>query len=266
MYNKANIIERFRLDKKTALVTGGSGYYGKQMVIALADAGATVCCASRGLEKCAEFAKELNDMGYDKVYADSYDQEDEESIKALLGRMIERNGRVDILVNNSVLRPMNDYDGPLEDFAKSMAVNSTGLFAITRAFGNHMEQCGGGSIINIGSYMGICGSNPYLYEGHPEMDAIDAPDYFFHKGGMNNLTRFMAGRYGKSGVRINCLNLGGLFNHQNEEFLERYAKMTYLGRMADENDIQGALVFFASDASSYITGATLNIDGGYTAR
>ena len=79
-----------------------------------------------------EFAKELNDMGYDKVYADSYDQADEASIKALLERMIERNGRVDVLVNNSVLRPMNDYDGPLEDFAKSMAVNSTGLFAITQ--------------------------------------------------------------------------------------------------------------------------------------
>ena len=266
MYNKANIIDRFRLDGKTALVTGGSGYYGKQMVIALADAGATVCCASRGLEKCKEFCNELNSMGYDKVYADCYDQEDEESIKALLDRMIKRNGRVDILVNNSVLRPMHDYEAPLEDFAKSMAVNATGLFAITRAFGDHMEKCGGGSIINIGSYMGICGSNPYLYEGHPEMDAIDAPDYFFHKGGMLNLTRFMAGRYGKAGVRVNFLNLGGLFNHQNPEFLERYAKMTYLGRMADENDIQGVLVFLASDASSYITGAGINVDGGYTAR
>lgn len=264
--NKANIIDRFRLDGKVALVTGGSGYYGKQMVIALADAGATVCCASRGLEKCKEFTDSLKELGYDNVYADSYDQEDEESIKALLERMIARDGKVDILVNNSVLRPMSDYEGPIDTFAKSMAVNATGLFAISRAFGNHMEQMGGGSIINIGSYMGLCGTNPYLYEDDPWMDAIDAPDYFFHKGGMINLTRFLAGRYGKAGVRVNCLNLGGLFNKQPEGFLDRYAKMNYLGRMADENDIQGALVFFASDASSYITGTSLNIDGGYTAR
>lgn len=263
---KANIIDRFRLDGKVALVTGGSGYYGKQMVLALADAGATVCCASRGFEKCREFAEELNKMGYDKVYADSYDQEDEKSIIALLDRMVKRDGKVDILVNNSVLRPMDDYDGPIEDFAKSMAVNCTGLFAITRAFGNHMAKNGSGSIINIGSYMGICGSNPYLYEGHPEMDAIGAPDYFFHKGGMLNLTRFMAGKYGADGVRVNCLNLGGLFNNQHPDFLEKYAKMTYLGRMADEKDIQGVLVFLASDASSYITGASINVDGGYTAR
>ena len=128
---KANIIDRFRLDGKVALVTGGSGYYGKQMVIALADAGATVCCASRGLEKCKEFTDKLNEMGYDKVYADCYDQESEESIKGLLSRMIERDGNVDILVNNSVLRPMHDYEGPVEDFAKSMAVNATGLFVFS---------------------------------------------------------------------------------------------------------------------------------------
>ncbi|MBE6588101.1 MAG: SDR family oxidoreductase [Ruminococcaceae bacterium] len=261
-----NIIDRFRLDGKVALVTGGSGYYGKQMVIALAEAGATVCCASRSLENCKKFTDELNEKGLTKVYADCYDQSDEESIKALLARMIERDGRVDILVNNSVLRPMHEYDDPLENFAKSMEVNATGLFAITRAFGDHMEKMGGGSIINIGSYMGICGSNPYLYEDDPSMDAVGSPDYFFHKGGMVNLTRLCAARYGHANVRVNCLNLGGLFNHQPEGFLERYAKMNYLGRMANETDIQGAIIFFASEASSYITGMSLNIDGGYTAR
>lgn len=264
--NKANIIDRFKLDGKVALVTGGAGNYGKQMVIALADAGATVCCASRSLEKCEAFVNEVKDLGYENVYADTYDQSDEESIKGLLARMIERNGKVDILVNNSVLRPCNDFEGPIENFAKSMEVNATGLFAISRAFGDHMEKNGEGSIINIGSYMGICGSNPFLYEGHPEMDAIGAPDYFYHKGGMVNLTRFLAGRYGHAGVRVNCLNLGGLFNNQHPDFLRNYAKMTYLERMADENDIQGVLVFLASDASSYITGAQINVDGGYTAR
>ena len=112
---QANIIDRFRLDGKVALVTGGSGYYGKQMVIALADAGATVCCASRGVDKCREFTDSLNAAGYDKVYADQYDQADEASIHALLERMTARDGKVDILVNNSVLRPMHDYEGPAAD-------------------------------------------------------------------------------------------------------------------------------------------------------
>lgn len=264
--NKANIIDRFRLDGKVALVTGGAGNYGKQMVLALADAGAVVCCASRNLEKNEKFVEEVKALGYDKVYADSYDQSDEESIKALLDRMVERNGKVDILVNNSVLRSVHSFDGPIAEYAKSMEVNATGLFAISRAFGNHMEKNGSGSIINIGSYMGVVGSNPFLYEGHPELDAVNGPDYFFHKGGMANLTRLLAAKYGHAGVRVNCLNLGGLFNHQNPDFLKNYAKMTYLERMADENDIQGVLVFLASDASLYITGAQINVDGGYTAR
>ena len=83
---------------------------------------------------------------------------------------------------------------------------------------------------------------------------------------MVNLTRLIAARYGHANVRVNCLNLGGLFNHQPEGFLERYAKMNYLGRMANETDIQGVLVFLASDASAYITGTSINVDGGYTAR
>lgn len=261
-----NIIDRFRLDGKVALVTGGAGLYGRQMVKALLEAGAKVYVASRTLSKCQELADSLKEEGFDKIFAETYDQADEQSIKDILARLIEKEGKIDVLVNNSVLRPMKGYDSPIELFAKSMEVNATGLFAITRAFGDQMEKQGFGSIINIGSYMGICGSNPYLYEENPQMDAIGAPDYFFHKGGMLNLTRFMAGRYGKAGVRVNCLNLGGFFNNQPKEFLEKYGKMTYLGRMADNNDIQGAIVFLASDASSYITGASLNIDGGYTAR
>ena len=128
-----------------------------------------------------------------------------------------------------------------------------------------MAENGGGSIINIGSYMGILGPDYELYNG-TDMPTDFAGDYFFHKGGMLNYTKFLASHYGSRNVRCNILNLGGFFNNQPEEFVKRYSAKTFLGRMANETDIMGAIVFFASEASSYITGASLNIDGGYTAK
>lgn len=255
----------FRLDGRTALVTGGAGNYGRQMVLALAEAGATVVTASRHIDANEKYAQELRDMGF-KVYADEYDQKDESSIKALLARMIDKFGRVDILVNNSVLRCMNNYSDPADVFAESIAVNSTGLFLITRAFGDHMASIGGGSIINIGSYMGDLGCNDTLYEGCPSITSANAPDYYMHKGGMHNFTRFTASYYGPKGVRCNCLSLGGLFNNQPESFLENYAKATFLRRMANESDIKGIIVYLASDASLYTTGAVIAVDGGYSAK
>ena len=260
-----HVMEMFSLKGKVALVTGGAGNYGRQMVEALAEAGATVWTASRTLEKNEALAKELRENGYD-VYAGQYDQADEESIKALLAQMLEKHGKVDILVNNSVLRCKGGYYKSAEILNQSFAVNATGLIMITRAFGDAMAQRGSGSIINIGSYMGELGCNETLYEGCPHISSIGATDYFFHKGGMHNLTRFMASRYGSQGVRCNCLSLGGLFNNQPEPFLEAYAKATFLGRLADGEDVKGIVVYLASDASRYMTGAVIPVDGGYSAK
>jgi NAD(P)-dependent dehydrogenase (short-subunit alcohol dehydrogenase family) len=123
-----------------------------------------------------------------------------------------------------------------------------------------------GSIVNISSMMGTIGMNPWLYEG-TTMSA--PPDYFFHKGGMINLTRYLASHYGPTNVRVNVVSPGGIYNPEKPQaaaFLERYAKMTMLGRMAEAREIGGAVVFLLSDASTYITGANLPIDGGYTAK
>ena len=259
------VLDMFRLDGKVALITGGYGLYGSQMTLALAEAGATVITASRSLKKNEAYAASLRAQGL-KVYADSFDQSDDESIHGLLTRLTQRYGGVDILVNNSVLRCFKDYHGPAESFAESMAVNATGLFLMCRAFGDHMQERGSGSIINIGSYMGDLGCNETLYEGCEHITSIGAADYFFHKGGMHNLTRFMASRYGPKGVRVNCLSLGGFFNHQPEPFLKAYAKATFLGRMAGSEDVKGILVYLASDASQYMTGAVIPLDGGYSAK
>ena len=143
----------FKLDGRVALVTGGAGKFGSQMVRALCEAGATVYTASRRLEPNEEFASALRGEGFD-VRAESYDQSDEESIKALLARIVEKSGKVDILVNNSVLRPMHDFHDSPDAFLESLKVNGSGLFAISRVFGDHMAENKSGSIINIGSYMG----------------------------------------------------------------------------------------------------------------
>ena len=162
-----HVMDLFNLTGKVALVTGGSGKYGRPMVEALAEAGATVITASRTLENNETYAVDLRKRGL-KVYAESYDQGDEQSILSLRDRLVRDYGKVDILVNNSALRGCfsGGFDGgTMEGFAESLRVNGAGMFVLSRALGNVMAENGGGSIINIGSYMGNLGPNEPLYEG-----------------------------------------------------------------------------------------------------
>lgn len=259
-----NILDSFRLDGKVAVVTGGSGLYGRQIVEALASAGAKVYTASRSLESNEAFASKLREKGLE-VYAGQVDQGDEESIKKFLAEITKDGQAISILVNNSVLRCTKGFHTDAALLDQSFHVNATGLMMISRAFGDHMAENGGGSIINIGSYMGILGPDYELYKG-TEMSTDFSGDYFFHKGGMHNYTRFLASHYGPKNIRCNVLNLGGFFNNQPEKFVERYCAKTFLNRMANETDIMGAIVFLASEASAYITGSSIEIDGGYTAK
>lgn len=265
--NHSFLIERFSLRGKVAVITGGAGLFGRQLVAALAEAGAQTFIASRGLEAIENVAQEHRNLGHD-VTALPLDQGDETSILQLRDEVLRRSGRVDILVNNAVLRAMQrGYQDDASTFAKSMEVNATGLFLITRAFGDAMakQERPGGSIINIGSIQGMIGPEPALYEG-TEMNGW-YPDYFFHKGGMLNFTRFTASYYGASGVRCNCISPGGFQTEKTPEaFVRRYSEKTMLGRMAGAEDLKGIIVFLAGDMSAYITGANIPVDGGYTAK
>jgi NAD(P)-dependent dehydrogenase (short-subunit alcohol dehydrogenase family) len=256
-----NVLERFKLDQKTALVTGGAGLYGRQITEALAQAGARTYIASRNLNKSNELAKQFRDQGLN-VNALMLDQSDESSILDLKKTLLADVDRVDVLVNNAVLRPMANWNGSAAEFSASMQANATGLFLMTRAFGEHMCQRGGGSIINIGSIQGSVGPDFSLYQG---LGWETPPDYFFHKAGMLNFTRFAAARLAPGNVRVNVISPGGFYTDQDPQFVARYAARTMQGRMANSTDLQGAVVFFASDASDYITGANLFVDGGYTA-
>jgi len=253
----------FSLRGKIILLTGGAGLYGRGLTAMLAEAGATLILAARDVSKLQAVAAEEMAKGH-QVFAEQLDQGDEESILALHERVISRFGPLDGLVNNAVLRPMKGARGGAAQFAESMRVNATGVMLMHHVFGRTMADTGRGSIVNIGSIQGMIGPSYELYEGTSMGDM--PPDYFFHKGGMVNLTRFYAALYGPKSVRVNCLAPGGFFNRQPESFLKRYCENTMLGRMADESDLGGSVIFLLSDASRYITGVNLPIDGGYTAK
>jgi NAD(P)-dependent dehydrogenase (short-subunit alcohol dehydrogenase family) len=254
--------ELFSLKGRVAVVTGGSGLFGRQIAEALAEAGARTIMASRNLEKLKAQADFFRQNGLE-IEVLQYDQSSEESIKQLLKQVLELAGTVDVLVNNSVLRTMKGWEDPAANFTQSMEINGTGLFVMTRTFGDYMATKGRGSIINIGSIQGLIGPDFTLYEGL----GWGAPsDYFFHKGGMVQLTKYAASVLGSRGVRVNTLSPGGFFTGQDESFVKRYNARTFLGRMANETDIKGGIVYLASDASAYVTGTNLVIDAGYTSK
>jgi NAD(P)-dependent dehydrogenase (short-subunit alcohol dehydrogenase family) len=255
----------FCLAGKVVVQFGGTGLLGRALVTALSTARATLVVASRNREALGDLVATEKSAGR-AVQADQVDITSEASLHALRDRVLADHGRVDGIVFNAVSRTMRGFGDSLANWSASMQVNATGFFATVRTFGDAMAARDGGSIVNISSMMGTVGMNPWLYEGN---GSNPSPDYFFHKGGMNNLTRYLASHYGPQKVRVNTVSPGGIFNPDRPQaaaFLERYGKMTMLGRMAEAREVGGAVVFLLSDASTYITGANLPVDGGYTAK
>ena len=259
------VMESFSLAGKVALVTGGAGLYGRQIVAALAEAGARTFIAARDVAKLEAVAAEERSRGFD-VTALSLDLSSDKSIEALHQTVIAGSGRCDVLVNNAVTRSaLSGWAHDLEAFDKSLRVNASALFKITHLFGQTMRQQKAGSVINIGSMMGMVGIEMANYDG-TDMTPNPSPIYHYEKGGMINFTRWAASILGADNVRVNCLSPGGLFSHQPAPFVKAYSDRTQLGRMANDTDLKGVIVFLASDASAYVTGTNIPIDGGYTAK
>ncbi len=253
------VLETFSLSGKTALLTGGAGLYGRQLTAALTEAGAETFIASRNLTNLQAVAREYG------ASALELDLQSEEQIERTVQEVVARTGRLDILVNNAVTRSATAaWELPMEEFDRSLHINASALFALTRLAAEQMKKQQSGSIINIGSYMGLLGPNPTNYQG-TEMKTA-SPIYFYEKGGMVNFTRWAASVLGPWQIRVNCINPGGFFNHQPEAFVKNYCANTMLGRMANERDLKGIVVFLASEASAYLTGCNIPVDGGYSAK
>ena len=262
-----NIIDTFRLNGRTAIVTGGAGRYGRQIVEALGEAGATVFIASRDLSHCQETADAFIAQGLD-VRALRLDLGDRGSIDRLVAEVIAQTRRIDILVNNAVTRSAcgGGWLQELESYDRSLHVNASATFYLTAAVAERMKQPKRGSIINVGSFMGLVGPEEANYAG-TDMGGNPSPIYFYEKGGMVNFTRWAASVLGSHGIRVNAIHPGGLLEpHLPERFVKQYSERTQLGRMASQTDLKGVVVFLASDASAYLTGTNIPVDGGYTAK
>jgi len=184
-----NVKELFSLKDKVVLVSGGAGNYGKCIVEGLAEADATVIIASRNIATAQQVADDFRSNNLD-VYAMQLDQGDHNSVLQLKQQIKQSFGNLHVFVNNAVSRPMKGYDAPIEQFAESMQVNATGMMDILREMADLIVESGGGSIINIGSMMGMFGPDLSNYEGTDMGNP--SPDYFFHNAGLINLTKYMA--------------------------------------------------------------------------
>ena len=262
------VLDQFRLDHKIAIVTGGSGLYGAHISEALGQAGALVIVASRNVRKCEEQAEALIQQGCRSV-AMALDLGDEASIEAFTSNVTARFGRIDILVNNSVSREgLADIEQTTaEGWLKAQQVNGLGVMLLSKAVVKTMREQRDGSIINIASIQGILGPHFPVYGDSGMTSGIE---YTYAKWGMVGMTKWLANYYGKYNVRVNCISPGGYnpvgsdMEIMSEQFLRNYQERTPLGRMADEDDIKGAIVYLASRASKYVTGHNLVIDGGWS--
>ena len=257
----------FRLDSKVAIVTGGAGLYGKPISEALAEAGAQVIVASRDEMRCREYAASLHARNL-QAEGMFLDLEKEESIDTLTDNVTRNYGKIDILVNNAVSRKgfKNLEDMTRKDWETAQAINATGLMLITQAVIKHMCSQKSGSIINIGSIQGTVGPHFPVYEGTSMTSPVN---YTYDKWGMVGFTKWLANYYGRFNIRANCISPGGYGPGVEEaygenSFVQRYKQLTPLGRFAVDDDIKGPVVFLASEASAYITGHNLLVDGGWT--
>ena len=265
--------ELFSLKEKVAVVTGALGLIGKHHCHALADAGASVVVCDLNETECANFASSLSVLSL----GISADITNKKSVKDLKNKILSNYGKIDILVNNAAINdkfedPLAALEEskfenyPVEMFRKSLEVNVTGMFICSQVLGSEMANRSYGSIINVASTYGIVAPDQSIYKNEKgEQTFYKSAAYPVTKGAVISFTRFLAAYWGSKGVRVNTLSPGGVKDGQEEFFVKNYSGKTPLGRMAHPTDYKGALVFLASDASSYMTGANLIVDGGWTA-
>ena len=266
-------MELFSLENKVAIVTGACGLLGKQHCIALAAAGAKVVVADLDEAAGGEIAAELGE-GHLAV---ALDVTSTASLQTVRQRVLDKYGRIDVLVNNAAINDKFEdpllageqsmfEHYPLEMWDRSWKVNVSGVFLCSQVLGGVMAEQGGGSIINIASTYGIVAPDQSIYKNAAgEQTFYKSPSYPVTKSAVIGFTRFLASYWGGKNVRVNTLSPGGVENQQDVTFKNNYSRKTLLGRMAAPSDYQGAIVFLASDASGYMTGANLVVDGGWTA-
>lgn len=271
------IFDKFRMDGQTAVVTGGIGLLGKEFCKTLAQAGADVIVADLNGAAAESVAAEIRADG-GKAFGVGVNVTDKVSVDAMVDFTLEKTGRLDVLVCSAALDPkfdntqgkhLNDFESyPLKMWQDALDVNLTGLFLCAQSVVRPMKAQNHGVIINICSTYGLVGPDQRLYERpgqDPAQKQFKPVFYSVTKSGVVGLTKYLATYYAGTGIRANCLTPGGVFNNHDDVFNSQYSARTVLGRMAHKDEMSGALLYLASDASTYMTGSNLVVDGGWTA-
>ena len=275
----STVFKKFDLSGKTALITGAAGLLGREHAAALLESGATVVLtdiSEAGLAFVREALVQQTDVA-DRIQTHIMDVSRPESIGALAGQLFIAGQRVDILVNNAAIDPKVKADAgimetsrlenfPIEQWDLQLAVGLTGAFLCSQVFGSAMARDGkGGVILNIASDMSVFSPDQRLYRkvGLPaDLQPVKPVTYSVIKAGLVGLTRYLATYWAEQGVRANALSPGGVFNGQGDEFVTRLTSLIPLGRMADPDEYRAVVQFLCSDASAYMNGQNVVMDGG----
>ncbi len=252
-------VDAFLLDGRVAVITGASSGLGATFARGLAAAGADVVLAARRVERLDQLSERIAADGR-VALAVRCDVSDETSVDALVQATLDRFGRVDILVNNAgISNPVPAESESLADFRELIEVNLTGVFLCAQRFGRVMLQAKRGAIVNVASVLGLVASGQ-----------IPQASYTAAKGGVVNLTRELAAQWARRGVRVNAIAPGWFPSEMTQQMFDDpmasswMRKRTPMGRAGEEHELLGALLFLASDASSFVTGQTIAVDGGWT--
>ena len=263
-----SILEKlFRMDDRVVVVNGGAGRIGSQMCLALADSGASVAILDIDEARAIDTAKMVSEQTGGKAIGLKTDSTDQASLDSALVEITTQLGHPWGLVNATQYRGSGFYgsdpaDHPIDAWEQVFKVNVTGVLMACQTFGRAMIDNGGGSIVNLSSTYGVVSADPRIYGE----SGVNSPiSYAGSKSAILNMTRYLAVHWRERKIRVNTLIPGGVFDNQGKEFVENYSARTPLGRMASADEYQGAILFMLSDASSYMTGATVTVDGGWTA-
>jgi NAD(P)-dependent dehydrogenase (short-subunit alcohol dehydrogenase family) len=274
-YPMSNLPQLFDLTDRVAIVTGGAGLLGAEFCRTLAEAGAAVMVVDLNGKAAADLADTRAQSGL-RAQGCAVDVTSADSVNQMVAATLEAYGRLDILVNSAALDPKFDpnsqkshsgafEDYPLELWRLALDVNLTGAMLCCQAAIRPMLAQGQGTIINLASIYGVTAPDQRLYQREGQPPQFKPAYYTVTKAGILGLTKYLAAYYAGKNLRVNALTPGGVYNGHSDEFLQAYAARAVLGRMAQKDEMNGALLFLASDASQYMTGANLIVDGGWTA-
>ena len=273
-----SVLDKFRLDGKICVITGGAGLLGVKHAEAILDAGGKVVLVDCNEAKLATVVIGLSVKLHgqaDRICGYPFDITDEEAVFSGINRICWTNGPIDILINNAANNPKVE-DGknltrlenfPMEVWQDDFNVGVTGAFLMSREIGKRMAENGGGVILNVASDLGVVAPDQRIYrqKGLEENEQPVKPvTYSVTKHALIGLTKYLATYWADKGVRVNTLSPGGVSNNQPEDFVAKLTNLIPMGRMANVDEYKAAVLFLCSDASSYMTGANLIIDGGRT--